>query len=241
MPDTKIILTAALVALFALNGCVATEQPEVRVSSNVDEEGRYYPLDGKPITISKAGYVTATFTLTPQKKTRLMSTTSGDDSMWQRKNIFPFSRNDASMSTAQPTVFVSFISAFSSEGQSSNNVSETAQYLEASYAGTTGVAFLPTYTAGFSVPYCAEEYEPAQYYVYLFKEQRDENEERWWQISRFVLKNYKSADQNEFLQTLQKMTELNEKTLKEIIKNNPAPDIAANAVITALQQREKQR
>ncbi len=37
------------------------------------------------------------------------------------------------------------------------------------------------------------------------------------------------------------MTELNEKTLKEIIKNNPTPDIAANAVITALQQREKQR
>lgn len=59
--------------------------------------------------------------------------------------------------------------------------------------------------------------------------------------ARFVLKNYKSADQNEFLQTLQKMTELNEKTLKEIIKNNPTPDIAANAVITALQQREKQR
>lgn len=237
----KTTLFTLLIALPLLNGCVKAEKPEVRVSSNVDEEGRYYPLDGTPITISKAGYVTATFTLTPQKKTRLMSTTSGDDSMWQRKNIFPFSRNDASMSTAQPTVFVSFISAFSSEGQSSNNVSETAQYLEASYAGTTGVAFLPIYTVGFSVPYFAEEYEPAQYYVYLFKEQRDENEERWWQISRFILKNYKSADQNEFLQTLQKMTELNEKTLKEIIKNNPAPDIAANAVITALQQREKQR
>lgn len=237
----KTTLFTLLIALSLLNGCVKAEKPEVRVSSNVDEEGRCYPLDGKPITISKAGYVTATFTLTPQKKTRLMSTTSGDDSMWQRKNIFPFSRNDASMSTAQPTVFVSFISAFSSEGQSTQKVSEIGRFSEASYAGTTGVAFLPTYTAGFSVPYCAEEYEPAQYYVYLFKEQRNENEEKLWQISRFVLKNYKSADQNEFLQTLQKMTELNEKTLKEIIKNNPAPDIAANAVITALQQREKQR
>ena len=235
----KKILFSFLLALPLLNGCVKTEKPEVRVSSNVDEEGRYYPLDGTPITISKAGYVTATFTLTPQKKTRWMSTASGDDSIWRRKNIVPFSRNDASISTASSTVFSSFVSAISSEGQSSDNVSEIAQYLEASYAGTTGVAFLPIYTVGYSVPYFAEEYEPAQYYVYLFKEQRDENEEKLWQISRFVLKNYKSADQNEFLQTLQKMTGLNEKTLKEIIRNNPAPDIAANAVITTLQQREK--
>ena len=237
----KTTLFTLLIALPLLNGCVKAEKPEVRVSSNVDEEGRCYPLDGTPITISKAGYVTATFTLTPQKKTRLMSTASGDDSIWRRKDITPFSQNDASISTANPTVFISFLSAFSSDGQSTQKVSEIGRFSEASYAGTTGVAFLPTYMLGLSVPYFAEEYEPAQYYVYLFKEQRDENEEKLWQISRFVLKNYKSADQNEFLRTLQKMTELNEKTLKEIIKNNPAPDIAANAVITALQQREKQR
>lgn len=179
----KTTLFTLLIALSLLNGCVKAEKPEVRVSSNVDEEGRYYPLDGTPITISKAGYGTATFTLTPQKKTRLMSTASGDDSIWQRKDITPFSQNDASISTASTTSFIGLVPFVSSEGQSSDNVSEIAQSLEASYAGTTGVAFLPTYMLGLSVPYFAEEYEPAQYYVYLFKEQRDENEERWWQIS----------------------------------------------------------
>lgn len=179
----KTTLFTLLIALSLLNGCVKAEKPEVRVSSNVDEEGRCYPLDGTPITISKAGYGTATFTLTPQKKTRLMSTASGDDSIWRRKDITPFSQNDASISTANPTVFISFLSAFSSDGQSTQKVSEIGRFSEASYAGTTGVAFLPIYTVGFSVPYFAEEYEPAQYYVYLFKEQRDENEERWWQIS----------------------------------------------------------
>lgn len=98
----------------------------------------------------------------------------------------------------------------------------------------TYLAFLlPSHVSRYTVPYVVEEYEPNQLYVFMFPKQRTEHDERLWQVSRFVLKNFKS-DRAEFLTALHKMTGLSEKRLTEILAANPTPDSAAGAVVRAL-------
>mgnify|MGYP002515611159 FL=1 len=100
------------------------------------------------------------------------------------------------------------------------------------YASHT-VFVLPSQASRYTVPYVAEEYEPNQLYVYMFPKQRTERDERLWQVSRFVLKNFKS-DRAEFVDALHKMTGLSTERLTEILTANPTPDAAAGSVIKAL-------
>lgn len=220
--------------LSILSGCTYTNSaPEVFIGSNVSVGG-YYTLNGKTVTLSKDGYIPVTIKLDPEKfdlktKTHWMSTTSGDESLWAKNGIELFSENNASISLAS----TSSSTACGLVGGNDKGCENAFVSTERTYAGTTGIVFLPTYLVGLSVPYRITEYERGSYYFWLF-EKNDENEKKLEGINRFILTNFKTPDRTEFLKTLSQMTKLSEKRLTQILKNNPAPDLAANAVVAEM-------
>ena len=100
-------------------------------------------------------------------------------------------------------------------------------------SGTSSELIRPT------VPYIVEEYEPAQFHVYMFKENRSDAEEKLWQISSFVLRNFSSntMKKDEFIDALVKMTGLSDKQLRKILSQTASPDKAANAVVLAVSKK----
>lgn len=235
----------ALLLAFILSGCVARENlrsTSVYVSSNVPadiyvnnsetSEGktpRLIKKDGNPLTLTlkAAEHIPAAITVyqgkTIQKTT--MSTTFGDppvDRFLLAKGDFDFiphgcNGNNPFMSTMIWTCLSYAVSLPAS-----------------SVLGTLSEIVRPT------VPYTVEEYAPGQLYIYMFKENRSDAENKLWQINRFVLRNFSSTamKRDEFIAALTEMTGLPAARLKTIIDDSLSPDAAANAVVLAVLEND---